>query len=64
MSASPAAWRRRQIRDHNAWLAQIRKAGNRSRRLERERKALLEAETAAILAEPQSQLRKAPKGSA
>jgi hypothetical protein len=51
-------WRRRQMHDHNTFLAQIRKAGNRSRRLERERKARLEAETRAILAAPQLELRK------
>ena len=61
MVTRPPAWRRRQIQDHNVWLARIRKAGNRSRRLDRERKARLEAETATILADPQPQLRKARK---
>jgi hypothetical protein len=48
----------RQRTDRKARLDRIRDAGNRSRRLERERKARLQAETAAILAEPQPQLRK------
>jgi hypothetical protein len=51
--------RDRQRDDRAARQARIRQAGNTSRRLERERKARLEAETAAILAEPQPQLRKA-----
>ena len=42
-------------------LAQIRRAGNKSRRLERERKERLEAETAAVLAHPDPQLRKRQK---
>ena len=42
-------------------LAQIRRAGNKSRRLERERKERLEAETAAVLAHPDAQLRKRQK---
>jgi hypothetical protein len=45
-------------RDRRARFAQIRKAGDRSRQLERERKARLAAETAAILANPQPRLRK------
>jgi hypothetical protein len=69
----PPAWRRvlkvneiaeadrRQMQHRNTRLAQVRKAGKRSRRLERERKARLEAETTAILANPQPQLRKASK---
>jgi hypothetical protein len=69
----PPAWRlalkvneiiqadRRQMQHRNQRLAEIRKAGARARRLERERKARLEAETAAILASPRSQLRKASK---
>jgi hypothetical protein len=62
MNMHSPAWRRRQMQDRKTRLAQIRKAGNRSRRLERERKARLEAETAAILADPQPLLRKSRDG--
>jgi hypothetical protein len=67
----PPAWRRvlkvneiveadwRQMQHRNTRLAQIRKAGKRARRIERERKTRLAAETAAILANPQPMLRKA-----
>jgi hypothetical protein len=54
-------WRRQQLQDGKARMAQIRRAGDKSRRRERERKQRLAAETAAILARPQSQLRKARK---
>jgi hypothetical protein len=54
----------RQMQDRSTRRAQIRKAGNRSRLLERERKALLKAERTTILANPQPQLRKARKESA
>jgi len=54
-------WRHKQIRDRLMRLAQIRRAGAKSRRLERERKERLEAETAAILAHPEPELRKRQK---
>jgi len=60
MTAIPR-WRRRQTQDRLMRLAQIRRAGNKSRRLERERKERLEAETAAVLAHPDPQLRKRQK---
>ena len=51
-------WRERQIKDAAIRIAQIRRAGDRSRRRERERKAQLAAETAAVLANPTPKLRK------
>jgi hypothetical protein len=45
-------WRRQQIQDLKARVAQIRRAGDKSRRRERERKQRLAAETEAILANP------------
>jgi hypothetical protein len=48
----------RQRDDRAARQARIREAGERARRLERERKARLRAETAMILANAQPQLRK------
>ena len=54
-------WRQKQVRDRLTRLAQIRRAGDKSRRLERERKERLEAETTAALAHPDPQLRKRQK---
>ena len=51
-------WRRRQNRDRAMRLAQSRRAGDRSRRIERERKAQLDAETTAILTTRRPLLRK------
>jgi hypothetical protein len=51
----------RQTEDRHARLVRVRRAGDKSRRRERDRKQRLAAETAAILARPQSQLRKARK---
>jgi len=51
-------WRLRQIEDRNERLAQIRRAGDKSRRRERERKKRLAAETAAVLTNGKPQLRK------
>jgi hypothetical protein len=48
----------RQAEDRRARLAKIRRAGDKSRRRERERNSRLKAETVAILAKPASQLRK------
>lgn len=50
---------RRQQQHRSVRFAQVREASNRSRRIERERKARLAAETAAILADRQPMLRKA-----
>jgi hypothetical protein len=49
---------RRQTEDRRARLAKIRRAGDNSRRRDRERKAKLEAETTAILAAREPGLRK------
>jgi len=49
---------RQQTEDRRRRLAQIRRAGDKSRRRERERKERLAAETAAILANPEPRLRK------
>jgi hypothetical protein len=47
-----------QTEDRRGRRAQIRRAGDKSRRRERERKERLAAATAAILANPEPQLRK------
>jgi hypothetical protein len=55
------AWLQKQMRDRAARLAQIRAAGEKSRRRDRQRKAMIEALSSAILTGGQPSLRKIKK---
>jgi hypothetical protein len=62
MTAGKKGQLQKQMRDRAARLAEIRAAGEKSRRRDRKRKAMIEALSSAILAGGQPTLRKVKKG--